>query len=77
MQSRFLNAHLETTLTLAVGALSVIIISAGTLGMGRSFDPTPDRAVVVAPLERVVITGTRAPAKAATVAEANSPRQGT
>lgn len=75
MQSRFLNANIETTLTLAVGALSVVVIAAGTLGLARSFAPTPDAAVAVAaPLERVVITGTRAPAK---VAGAASPRQGT
>ena len=78
MQSRFLNANIETTLTLAVGALSVMVIAVGTLGLARSFDPTPEAAVAVAaPLERVVITGTRASAKAALVAEAASPRQGT
>ena len=78
MQSRFLNANIESTLTLVVSALSVAFIAVGTLGLARSVDPTPDTAIAVAaPLERVVITGKRAPAKAAMVAEARSPQQGT
>jgi hypothetical protein len=69
MQSRFLNARIESTLLLAVSALSVAVIGIGTAGMVRSFDPTPEVAVA-APLERVVITGTR---KAARLAQASAP----
>jgi hypothetical protein len=66
MQSHLLNARIESILTLAVGAFSVMVIAAGTLGLARSFDPTPDSAVAVAPaLERVVITSQRAHAQAA------------
>ena len=69
MQSRFLNARIESTLTLAIGALSVMVIAVGTLGLARSFDPTPDSAVaVVPPLERVVITSQHARAQAAQAA---------
>jgi len=71
MQSRFLNATIETTLTLAVGALSVAVIAAGTLGMGRSFDPTPNHAVAAAPLERVVITSQHAHAATTLTAAVN------
>lgn len=77
MQSRFLTARIESTLTLAVGALSVAFIAAGTLGMGRSFDPRHDTVAVAAPLERVVITGQRSPANTtAPTAEARHARQG-
>ena len=62
MQSRLLNADIESTLTLVVSGLCVALIAAGTLSMARP----ADTAVVVAPLERVVITGKRAPAKLAT-----------
>jgi hypothetical protein len=65
MQSRFLNTRIESSLTLAVAALSVAVIAAGTLGMGRSFEPAPHAVAEVAPLERVVITSKRAPAKLA------------
>lgn len=65
MQSHLLNARIESVLTLAVGALCVMVIAAGTLRLARSFDPTPDAAVAVAPpLERVVITSQRAQAQA-------------
>lgn len=66
MQSRLLNARIESTLLLAVGALSVAVIAIGTVGMVRSFDPTPAADIArAAPLERVVITGTRKPARLA------------
>jgi hypothetical protein len=80
MQSRFLNSRIESTLTLVVSGLSVAFIAVGTLGLARPAGATPEAAVAVAApleLERVVITGKRAPAKAATVAEARSPQQGT
>ncbi len=71
MQSRFLTATIESTLTLVVSALSVAFIAVGTLGLARSVDPTPEAAVAVAaPLERVVITGKRA---AANLAETGTP----
>jgi hypothetical protein len=74
MQSRFLNSSIESTLTLVVSALSVAFIAVGTLGLARSADPTPEAAVAVAaPLERVVITGKRAPA---TLAETGTPVAG-
>ncbi len=72
MQNRLLNTRIESTLTLVVSGLCVALIAAGTFSMARP----ADTAVVVAPLERVVITGKRAPAKPATVAVADSARQG-
>lgn len=74
MQSRLLNSRIESTLTLVVSGLCVAFIAVGTLGLARSA-PAPEAAVAVAaPLERVVITGKRAPA---TVAEARQAQQGT
>lgn len=61
MQSRFLNSSIESTLTLVVSGLSVALIAVGTFSMARP----ADTAVTVVTLERVVITGTRAPAKLA------------
>lgn len=70
MQSRLLNARVESTLLLAVGALSVAVIAIGTAAMVRSFDPTPAADIAAAaPLEPVVITGTR---KAARLAQASA-----
>jgi len=61
MQNSLLNARVESILTLTVGAFSVAIIAAGTLGLARSFDPAPAETIVVAtPQERVVITSQRA-----------------
>jgi hypothetical protein len=70
MQSRLLNSRIESSLTLVVGLLSVAVIAAGTLGMGRSFDPAADAGVTVVRLEPVVITSQRAPARLAQVASA-------
>ena len=61
MQSRLLNSSIESTLTLVVSGLCVALLAAGTFSMARP----ADTAVTVAPLERVVITGKRAPAKLA------------
>ncbi len=61
MQSRFLNSSIESTLTLVVSGLSMALIAVGTFSMARP----ADTAVTVAALERVVITGKRAPAKLA------------
>lgn len=73
MKSRFLNTRIESSLTLAVAALSVGVIAAGTLGMGRSFEPAPQAVAQAAPLERVVITSSkRTPA---TVAQASADAQ--
>jgi hypothetical protein len=72
MQSRLLNSRIESTLTLVVSGLCVALIAAGTFSMARS----ADNAVTVAALEPVVITGTHAPAKPATVAAADAARQG-
>lgn len=73
MQSRLLNASIESTLTLVVSGLCVAFIAVGTLGLARS--AAPEAAVAVAaPLERVVITGKRAPA---TLTEDRNAPQGT
>jgi hypothetical protein len=73
MQSRLLNTRIESTLTLVVGLLSVAVIAAGTLGMGRTFDPTAAAGVAVVHLEPVVITSKRAPAKVAQAAAVAAP----
>jgi hypothetical protein len=71
MPSSLLNARIESILTLAVGAFSVMVIAVGTLGLARSFDPTPQATVVeAAPLERVVITSQRAHAASTLTASA-------
>jgi hypothetical protein len=74
MQSRLLNSRIESHLTLVVGLLSVAVIAAGTLGMGRTFDPSANAGVAVVHLEPVVITSSkRAPAKVAQAAEVAAP----
>jgi len=61
MQSRFLNSSIESTLTLVVSGLCVVLIAAGTFNMARPAHTT----VAVATLERVVITSQHAPAQVA------------
>jgi hypothetical protein len=67
MQNRLLNSRIESSLTLVVSLLSVAVIAAGTLGMGRAFDPAAGATVAVVYLEPVVITSQRGAARVAQV----------
>jgi hypothetical protein len=54
----------EAALTAAVAALSTLVLATGVVAMVNAYDPMTDLpAVAVAPLEPVVITGSRAAAR--------------